>query len=159
MRRNDREITERGEIDAILSRETVCRIAFAVDGKPYMVPLSYGFDAFEDALIIHTAQSGRKIDCITANPYVCFEIEGRYEIRPGDRHACTWGAAYESVIGYGAFEEIRDVDGKRTALTYLMRQQAGEDVDWAFPEGSLAATRVWRLRIESVTGKRSASSE
>ena len=159
MRRHDREITKRCEIDAILSRETVCRIAFAVDGEPYIVPLSYGFDPAAGDLILHTAATGKKTDCIEANPRVCFEIEGASEVKSGDRNACTWGAHYESVIGHGTIVEVLDAEEKRGALCHLMRQQSGTESDWTFADSSLATTRVWRIRIESVTGKRSAAPE
>ena len=91
MRKKEREITEREEIDAILSSSAVCRIAFAVHDEPYLVPLSHGYDAKEGLLFFHTAVAGRKIDCIAANPRVCFEVEGRVRVKAGDARACSWG--------------------------------------------------------------------
>ena len=43
MRRKDREITERAEIEAILREAQVCRIALADDDGPYIVPMSFGY--------------------------------------------------------------------------------------------------------------------
>ena len=44
MRRNDREVTDPREIDAILSRAKVCHVAFETDGAPYLLPLNYGYE-------------------------------------------------------------------------------------------------------------------
>ena len=155
MRRKDREITDRDEIDALLGQAKVCRVAFAVGGEPYVVPLSPGYDPASNALFFHTAKEGKKVECIEANPRVCFEVEGRVEIKEGDERACSWGVRYESVIGYGTIVELVSPEEKERALRWTMRQQAGKEVDWTFAPKMVDATRVWRLDIESMTGKRS----
>lgn len=45
MRRKDREITDRAAIEAILRRATVCRIGLVGKDGPYVVPMSFGYDA------------------------------------------------------------------------------------------------------------------
>jgi nitroimidazol reductase NimA-like FMN-containing flavoprotein (pyridoxamine 5'-phosphate oxidase superfamily) len=155
MRRKERQVTDRSEIDAILTRTTVCRIGFAVEGEPYVVPLSYGYDPAANALFFHTAAEGRKIDCIAANPRVCFEVEGEVAVKPGGDRACRWGLRYESVIGYGTIREIADEREREMALRCIMNQQSGRDADWTFDPKVFEQTRVWSLDIESVAGKRS----
>jgi nitroimidazol reductase NimA-like FMN-containing flavoprotein (pyridoxamine 5'-phosphate oxidase superfamily) len=155
MRMKEREIGDRCEIDTILRNAAICRVAFAVGEEPYIIPLSHGYDAEAGALYFHTASEGRKIDCIAANPRVCFEVEGSVAMKEGDARGCTWSLRYESVIGYGAIREIVDADEREKALRRIMRQQSGRDADWTFAPKVLARTRVWSLRIESVTGKRS----
>ncbi len=155
MRRGEREITDLAEVQALLHRARICRLAFAVRSEPYIVPLCYGFDVGANALFFHTAREGRKIEFIMENPHVCFEIEGRAELRQGGADGCAWGMAYESVIGYGVLSEVREPAEKICALQCLMRHQAGRDAEWTFGEDSLEATRVWRLDIQSMTGKRS----
>ncbi len=158
MRRTDREITDLQEIDAILKGSTVCRIAFSVDNEPYIVPLSYGYDAAERNLYFHTAEHGKKIDCIARNPHVCFEVEGEITLRPGDQHSCRWTTAYESVVGYGTMHEVCLAADKEDGLRILMRQHASEALDWTFDEAMVAKTRVWRLEIdvETLRGKKAA---
>ena len=155
MRRSEREIRDPEEIHAILAREHVVRLAFAVDGEPYIVPLSYGYDADRHAICLHTAAAGHKIDCIERNPRVCFEIEGPHEVFRADT-ACAWSLRYESLVGYGVLSEVTDPDEKAQALSHLMRQQSGEKggVSWQFHADGIRVTRVWRLAIESVVGKR-----
>lgn len=153
MRRSEREITSRDEIDAILLRERILRVAFAADNEPYVVPLSYGYDQKRGSLYMHTAAVGRKLEFIARNPRVCFEVEGPVSLRPADK-ACAWGLDYECVIGYGRVSEAVEPEEKAHAFACLMRQQTGVCTTWTFVAEELSATRVWALLIESVTGKR-----
>jgi len=155
MRKREREIADLAEIHAILAAARIVRLAFAVENEPYIVPLSHGFDEEKRLLYFHTATEGRKIDCIQANPYVCFEVEGRVSLKEAGERGCAWGLEYESVIGYGTVREVLDEVERDCALRTIMRQQSGRDVDWTFAPKVLALTRVWTLQIESMTGKRS----
>lgn len=155
MRRKGREITDRREIDALLSQAKVCRVAFAIDNEPYVVPLSHGYDPEANALFFHTAKKGRKIECIEANPRVCFEVEGLAKVKAGDERGCSWGLRYESVIGFGTIVELLSPEEKESALRRTMQQQAEKEMEWTFAPKMIEATRVWRLDIESITGKRS----
>jgi nitroimidazol reductase NimA-like FMN-containing flavoprotein (pyridoxamine 5'-phosphate oxidase superfamily) len=53
MRRKDREITDRAEIDTVLNEATVCRIGLADNGEPYVVPMCFGYDG--TFLYLHSA--------------------------------------------------------------------------------------------------------
>ena len=150
MRRSEREITDRSDIDGIIRGAQVCRVAFARNDEPYIVPLSFGYDG--EAFYFHTARQGRKIDFIAANPRVCFEVEGDAEATPALDKACDWGFSYESVIGYGTMSELTSREARAYGLDQIMVQYSGRE--WAFASASLDNVRVWRLEIESVTGKR-----
>jgi len=156
MRRSEREIADLQQITEILNRCHVCRVAFAVDREPYIVPLSYGYDPSEQTLYFHTAASGKKIDCIAENPRVCFEVEGNVEVRPGRNSGCRWTLAYESVIGYGTISELHGRVNKENGLRILMNQHLEEEADWTFEEAMIGSVRVWRLEIDvnTVRGKR-----
>ena len=159
MRREERQISDRAEIDAILTKTRVCRLAFAVAGEAYIVPLSHGYDPEMRALFFHTAEEGKKIECIEANPRVCFEVEGTVEVKAADTDACSWGVHFESVIGHGTLDEIVDPKAKISALRVMMKQQAGHEADWTFSVEAVDSVRVWRLDIDSMSGKRSFAPE
>lgn len=151
MRRHDKEIASREEIDAIIESANVCRIAFARGNEPYVVPVSFGYDG--EALYIHTAKTGRKLDFIAANNRVCFELEDNVALQVDDRDACKWTFVFESVIGYGAITELETAEGKARGLNQIMLHYSGRE--WEIDEAATATTRVWRIDIESVTGKQS----
>jgi hypothetical protein len=148
MRRTDREIKDRRDIDDIIGRCRVCRLGLCDEGRPYIVPLSFGYDG--SALYFHAAGEGRKIDILKKNNQVCFELDILHDIVSGDQ-ICRWGMAYESVIGFGAAEVLHDLESKRRALACIVRRYGSEETD--FPGPMLAGTTVIRVRIEEVSGK------
>lgn len=151
MRRKDREIQDREEIDQIIRQCQVCRLALAMDNVPYLVPVSFGYDG--RAIYFHTASEGKKIAYFEANPRVCFEFELGVRLARDEQSACNWSFAYESVIGDGAIQEVVGVEKRAHALELIMRQYS--DGEWAFDAGQLRQVRVWRIAVDSVTGKRS----
>lgn len=151
MRRSDKEITDLGTIHAIVRGCQVCRLGLAVDGEPYVVPVSFGFDG--ESVYFHTAKQGRKIDMMAANPRVCVQFERRVELVTDDEDACAWTFRYESVIGFGIVTELVDEKGKTLGLNRIMKHYSGRD--WTFGGPPLSATRVWRIDLDILTGKRS----
>ena len=110
MRRKDREIKEFDEIIDVLSRCKVLHLALISDGKPYAVPVNFGFAVRESegqkklTLYFHGAGEGKKLDAIKANPQVSFCAETSVEAsgpQSANADACKWTCFYESVIGFG----------------------------------------------------------
>ena len=148
MRRSDREIIERSEIDGIIHLCQVCRLGLTDGLEPYVVPLSFGYDG--RALYFHCAKEGRKLDILRKNSRVCFEFDVLDGLVTGDA-ACQWGMAYRSVIGAGRGHVVEGLDEKRQALALLMKQYA--DSGFTFPDTAVEAVAVIRVDIDSVSGK------
>ena len=148
MRRNDREIKDRKDIDEIIKRCQVCRLALCEDGQPYVVPLNFGYDG--RFLYFHAAPEGRKIDIIKRNNRVGFEFDILHDIVTAQQ-ACDWGAKYESVIGSGTAEIVDDLKAKKEALEWIMRQYGSGT--WNFPEEILKKTLIFRVSILEISGK------
>ena len=85
MRRKDREVKSFDEIIDILSRCKVLHLALISEGKPYSVPLNFGYVLEEDAgakkltVYFHCAPEGKKLTAIKENPEVCFSAESLAE--------------------------------------------------------------------------------
>lgn len=157
MRKKEREITDPAEIRDVLARAVVLRLGL-YDGKtPYVVPVNFGFDG-EKALFIHSGYEGWKMDIIKKHPRVCFEAEADVAVVPPARpeNHCGFSMAYRSVIGFGTAVIIEDpaqkADALKTIVRHLSPERASEDI--VFPEGTVEATAVVRIDIESMTGKR-----
>lgn len=151
MRRRDKEIEDRAEIDAIIRGCQVCRLALAVENEPYIVPVSFGYDGA--SLFFHSAASGRKIDFLESNHRVCFELDRNVRLQTDAKTACKWTFAYESVIGYGRASELTDPAEKTRGLDQVMLHYSGRV--WELDASMLERTRVWKIAIDSLTGKRS----
>lgn len=150
MRRKEKEITDIREIESIIRKAQVCRLALADEGLPYIVPLCFGFR--DNALYFHSAGEGRKIEILKRNNQVCFEFDILSEVKPGNT-ACAWGMKYRSVIGYGQAALIEDPGQKREALDIIMAQYA----DGAFEYSQKAFDQALAIKVDisSMTGKKS----
>ena len=78
MRRADREVTDRKQLEEILKACHAVHIG-AQDGEGmFVVPMNYGFHLEGDrlTLYIHSAQEGRKVAAFRAGGTVAFEMDG-----------------------------------------------------------------------------------
>lgn len=150
MRRKEREIKDKKEIEQILQHSSLCRLAMVDKDKPYLVPMNFGYR--EGALYLHSAREGRKIDLIRKNPNVCFEVDEIIRFRKA-KLACDWGVEYKSVIGSGKAVFLADPEEKRQAFDIIMAQYSDEAFDYS--DNMLEKTLVIKIEIETMTGKKS----
>jgi len=150
MRKADREIKGQDELEDVIRRADVCRLAMVDDGEPYMVPMNFGYR--DGCLYFHCAKEGRKLEVLKRNPRVCFEMEADVRLMEGDA-ACKWSTSYESVIGWGTAEIVMDEKAAREGLEVLMSHYTEGPFD--FDPRSLSLTALIEVRIERMTGKRS----
>ena len=150
MRRREKEIIDKSEIESIIRKSMVCRLGLADNGTPYVVPLCFGYD--NGALFFHSAKEGRKIEILKQNNQVCLEFDIASEVQPG-KAACAWGMKYRSVIGFGKASFIQEREERRKALDIIMGQYA--DGDFEYSEKSFEKALVIKVEISSMTGKKS----
>jgi nitroimidazol reductase NimA-like FMN-containing flavoprotein (pyridoxamine 5'-phosphate oxidase superfamily) len=126
------------EIEELLRTALVGRIACCGhgveggDGRPYVVPLSYGYDGV--AIYAHSGL-GRKIRFMRAQPLVSFEVD---RADASDR--------WRSVIADGVYEEILDPIVRKQALTVIYPKPG--DLPNLSPE-----TIVFRIRLTAKSGR------
>lgn len=150
MRRKDKAITDTAQINAIIAKANVCRLAMINGDKPYVVPLSFGYH--NNSLYFHGAIKGQKIELIRKNPNICFEFDQLFETLESEK-ACEWSVKYQSIIGFGRARLIEEPEEKRNGLKIIMAQYS--DQDFKFPDEMLKATAVIKVEIESMTAKQS----
>lgn len=150
MRRKDREILDRGLIESVLEKAQVCRVAFSVDGQPFLVPLSFGYE--DDALYFHCAPKGRKLDAIAANPRVCFEAEYGVELVRSEM-PCNFTVHFASVIGFGRAALVTDAYFKARALDVIIRHYGAEPPQYS--PGELDKLAVVKIEIDEMSCKKS----
>ena len=151
MRREDKKMESREQIDEIIKSSEVCRIAYAHEGIPYITPVSFGYDG--QSLFVHTAEEGRKIDFLRKNNYICFEFEKDVRTIADEKVACKWTAAFKSVIGYGRMIAIANLEEKEYALNEIMKQYSGKS--WEFVPQNFKKVSLWKIEIEELSGKQS----
>ncbi len=151
MRRADREVTDRLQIDEIIRSCLVCHLAMSKDDRPYVLPFSFGY--VDGQIYIHTAKDGAKIDYFTANPNVAFCFESNVELVSPSEPPCKWSFKYQSVAGQGSIVEVTMPEERTRALETIVSQYGRSD--HLFSAEDLQKLRVWRIDIQSVAGKSS----
>lgn len=149
MRRKEREITDRNEIDEIMCLGTVMHLALSDHHLPFLVPVFYTYDG--TYLYFHSAKAGTKIDIIKENNNVCFEISIDHGIVESDL-ACDFEARHRTVIGFGKAGFVEDEEEKIRALDGIVAKFT--DKKFEYPKGNLNATAVIRIDISSLKGKK-----
>jgi nitroimidazol reductase NimA-like FMN-containing flavoprotein (pyridoxamine 5'-phosphate oxidase superfamily) len=157
MRRKDREICDPQEMLTILLRHDIARVAFCDDGQPYIVPMNFGFSpggrwSKTAALYFHCALEGRKLDILRRNDRVAFEVDGSYQLLPGDE-ACDWSTTYESLVGQGRMTVVTDPDERIHGMDTIMSHY-GHEGKPSYKPAVFERTAILRLSVESMTGKR-----
>lgn len=117
---------------AIVGRIACCGHQTIGDGRPYLVPLAYGYDG--TSIYAHSGP-GRKLDLMRANPLVTFEVD-----------EATAPDQWRSVIAEGEFSQITDADDRQHALRTIYRPPA------AIPDLG-QHTVVYRIRLTARSGR------
>lgn len=152
MRRSDRELKDREEIENILRKADVCRIAVNTGEAPYIIPLNFGYEWDEELRIyFHGAHEGRKHLLIERDNRVGFEMDINHELVEKEA-ACDWGMKYKSVVGYGIIEDIDDDASKRHGLDLIMRQY-GFSGKPSYSDAAVKGIKVYALSVKEITGK------
>ena len=60
------------ECRTALEKANVGRLACALDGQPYVVPINFAFDG---TYLYGFTTLGQKVEWMRANPLVCFEMD------------------------------------------------------------------------------------
>ena len=153
MRKKEREITSISEIESIICRADVCRLAFADGNIPYIVTMNFGYTGGErQKLFFHCANEGKKLEMIRKNNYVCFEIDTDHQVIKGEK-GCDWSMKYSSIIGYGRIYILTKKNEKKNGLDQIMAHYGGKG-DYLYDEKVLARTTILMLEISEMTGKR-----
>jgi nitroimidazol reductase NimA-like FMN-containing flavoprotein (pyridoxamine 5'-phosphate oxidase superfamily) len=136
-------------MESLLNEAKVCRLGCNDNGRPYIVPLSFGYR--DGAIYIHSAPSGRKISLLTKNPECCIEVDECIEI-VHDKKPCNWGIHYRCVICSGRAYFVTDPDEKRDGLNCIMNHYGAES--HPFSEKELQGVCLIRIDVAEMTGKK-----
>jgi len=153
MRRKDREVTNWQDMIDIVHTSDVCRLGLSDEGKPYIVPMNFGFIVENDkcTLYFHCAHEGRKLDILRKNPAVCFEMDCQHQLI-SHKDASKYSMSYASIIGDGLISFITDEAEKRTAMLSMMAKYAPDETP-TFDKAILDTVTILRLDIQSWSGK------
>ena len=161
MRRKQCEITNRAEVEAILARCRVGRLATSgADGYPYITPVNYVYH--DGSIYFHCARAGEKLDNLKRDSRVCFEVDIPLAYLDLDYYgdnpeSCGVTQFYHCVIIRGRAEIVRNIEDKAAALKALVvsHELEGRKFQEITSETkAVALCEVVAVRIERISGKR-----
>ncbi len=132
----------------LLDRTRVARLAYAHDGQPYIIPMSFAYDG---DYLYSFSTLGHKIEWMRANPLVCVEVEEL--VSPHE---------WATVIVLGRYEELLDTPKygafRSHAHALLQRRPAWWEPGYVKTivdgkERPLEAM-YFRIRIDQISGRR-----
>ena len=121
------------------------------DGTPYNVAVNLVRDG--EKLYFHAAKEGLKVEFLRQNPKVCVLFVPKAVLAPAE-----YTTLYASAVVRGKAVEVTDLDEKAHALRLICKRFAPEfpdEVERRLAAGSAHTTGIWRIDIESVSGKAS----
>ncbi len=133
----------------LLARTRWGRLACALDGQPYVVPVSFVHDK---NYLYSFSTAGQKLTWMRANPLVCVEME-----------EFTTEADWSTVVVTGYFEELTDTPqyqiARQLAFDLLQTKPMWWEPGFAKTildgiERPLSKPTYFRIRIDAISGHR-----
>lgn len=149
VRRQDRLLENERAEEILVSAEFGVLSMVDVNGEAYGVPLNFVWDGAE-AIYIHCATEGKKLQAIAQHENVSFCIVGN--VSPQPENLTT---LYESVLIFGKARIVKDDEERRNALRLLVKKFAPEQTEHGEHsiEKSFHRTAIIRIDVKSVSGK------
>ena len=146
-----RTLTNNKEIEEIIRKCQFCHVAMVdEDGKPYIVPMNFGFE--EGVIYLHSSRIGKKIGILKNNPDVCIEFSTDCLLRyQNEDVACSWTMKYRSVLAYGRVTFIEDAEQKVFHLNIIMKNYTPREFKYNPP--SIREVCCWKVNVERFEGR------
>ncbi len=139
-------------VKLLLEKSLIGRLAVCAENVPYVIPMNYGFD--NSYIYCHCRGKGKKLDIISQNPNVCFEVDECEKIITTEL-ACNWTVIGSSVIITGTAEIVESDEEKKKAMDRIMAHHA-PDQTFHYVPVYFNAVKVIKIKIEEATFKEKA---
>ena len=155
--RNHPERAVPEETVEILAAGLVAHVGFIEDGLPYVIPLSYHFDAAKpDKLYLHGSIRSRALELLASGAPVCVTVtltDGLVYSRKAMNHSMN----YRSVVLFGTAREVSDHDEKFALFDRMVQRYFPDRLlerDYNPPPASdLGVTALVEVQIEEWNAK------
>ena len=167
IRRKEKELTIEECNEVLLKAEYGTLATIGTDGYPYAVPVNYVFQ--NGSIYFHCATVGHKLDNIISCPNVSFNVVTDVRVIPrisvGDSNNndlifSGFDTNFNSVIVFGKAGEVIEqekIDGLGALLKKFLSEvdySKYKDAEIKYIKNSLKRTKLIKIDIEHVTGKR-----
>ena len=142
----------------ILTQGVVAHVGFVEDGMPFVIPLSYHYDAdAPESIYLHGSIRSRAMEILGSGEPVCVTVtltDGLVYSRKAMNHSMN----YRSVVLFGKGSEVTDEREKfdlfdAMVQRYFPGRTVGTDYNTP-PPADLGVTALVKVAIEEWSGKR-----
>ena len=150
MRRKEKQVFDIEALHNVINKATVCRIGLVKDNRPYVIPLSFGFNGTH--IYFHSAMSGEKVEILKNNNNICVEFEQDISIVANEK-PCEWSANYFTVVVHGTAELVVNPEEKRYGLIQILRHYYAGGEQYLFSDEEVRPVLVYKVIVEEIIGK------
>ncbi len=129
------------ECSSLLSATRYGRLGLTKGSQPYVVPMSYVYQ--DGRIYLHSRGKGKKVEYVTENPRVCFQIDLLEKER------------WSSVIATGIARLSDSVEAKQKMFDAFTNKGQGGHGGKKFSREELERMpmTIWEIEIEEMTGR------
>lgn len=138
------------KVEALLQKSLVIRLALCDGDQPYIVPVNYGFQV--NRLIFHSRTTGTKVDLLSNNPQVSFQVDADVAVVPHDE-ACRWSMTFKSIVGSGTVRLIQSQEEKIRGLDLICKHYCSTTMKMSTK--MIERTNVYEISVTSLTYRES----
>jgi nitroimidazol reductase NimA-like FMN-containing flavoprotein (pyridoxamine 5'-phosphate oxidase superfamily) len=150
-RRPEKMMADEAEMLAVIDAQMVMTLALCHENQPYLATVDYAYDADRRCFYFHSADHGKKIDYLAANPSVWGQVLDDRGPIPG---RCDH--AYRSVQFAGTATIVSAVDEKRHALGLMIDRYEPDPAPVRarlLVPNRINTVTVGRIDVTAMTGK------
>jgi hypothetical protein len=153
MRRQELEFKNKKRMREVIASQECMTIAMCKGKEPYLVTVTYSYDARNQSFYFHCAPVGKKIDFLKANPIVWGQILEDLGYVTGK---CEHN--YRTVMFRGNAGFVTDANEKRRALGLMidkLEERPSEARKRLITQSSLEKVSIVRVKVLELSGKES----
>ncbi|NOU47269.1 MAG: pyridoxamine 5'-phosphate oxidase family protein [Bacteroidales bacterium] len=139
------------ELEEIILKCDHCNVAMIdTKGKPYLVPMNFGYH--DKVLYLHSGPEGKKLDILHQHPEVCVSFSTDHMLRYQNQSVgCSYSMKYRSVLLHGNVTFITDYNEKEAALHIIMKHYQSEG--YRFSEPAVKNVSVFKVVATYTEGR------
>lgn len=117
------------------------------DGYPYAIPINYTYDIKENAIYLHGAKEGHKIDALKKSDKVSFTTWQ-------EKEKIEFGYKVDSVVVFGRAELVNDIESIKKKLWDIgNKYHQNDEFNKNEIEKNIDKVQIIKINIECITGK------
>lgn len=148
MRRKEKAMTQEEALEVLEKAEYGILSTVSADNTPYGVPMNFAYT--DGAIYFHCAPEGHRIENITANHQVCFNVVDSVVLMPE-----KFNTQYRSVTVFGTIGLVSDAEEKKKGLIAISDKLSPQHhaAGMKYIESAFDDVTVLKLEVEKMTGK------